>query len=212
MQEYIDGKITAQEGYERLELNDGRKSSPKAIFEWYARQRLKRLGLLRGREAKRRETASGSPMGEATWTFEPVCPDAYASASPKVFIVGVEPNDEGLRPARRDMGLWFCTARRNGYWGNPMFYRVTLLQLRAMLGKPAENKYQSEEDLSILAHLRYLDLKGAGGGAAVKGRQIVRDWVIEHLQQVVHYWVKDRPDITVLQGGHAHVVTLFVKW
>lgn len=113
----------------------------------------------------------GNGMDDAVWTFDPVYPEFYPTISPKVIVVGPEPNDNGLRPAR-DMGLWFRTAAAKGYWGNPTFYEETLRQVRAVLGDKRDNE--------ILQHMRYVDLKALGGDGSADEDEVAA-WVRGHL-------------------------------
>ncbi len=137
---------------------------------------------------------------EAEWTFNPVYPDEWDEMSRKVFIVGPEPNDQGLRPDRRDMGLWFRTAEQNDYWSNVKFFRGTLMQLGAVLREPINKPRE------ILKHLRYLDLKATGGTASVESPKTIRTWVRKNHRRVAEYWQDDKPNVTVLQGDYTQVV------
>jgi len=159
--------------------------------------------------ARRSEWALGGLQmknEESLWTFLPVYPEMWANISPRVFIVGAEPNDDQPRPAQKDMGEWFRTAYPdNGYWENPKFYRATMLQLRAVMGRPLKAPARVHEDKEDLRHLRYLDLKATGGRSRANTDEIA-GWVKEHIDDVISYWGEDRPDATVLQGNHAQKV------
>lgn len=207
IERYLRNEITLEAAAYVLGVaNDPRrKSSPEAVIRWYAREYRKTHGPVVSAQVKAKPASELSPDQPAeAWTFRPVYPGAYATIRPRVFIVGPEPNEEGVRPGQpgRDMGLWFRTAWKCNYWGNPKFFRGALLQLCAVLGKPVETADRAEGDLSILKHLRYIDLKAVGGGASVRMSQVIVEWVIGHIGEIVGYWVKDRPDVTVLQGDH----------
>ncbi len=211
IERYLRNEVTLEAAAHILGVvNDpGRKSPPDAVIKWYARKYRETRGPAASAHTKA-SPASGPLAAQPVrlWTFRPVYPGAWARIRPRVFIVGPEPNDEGLQPGRpgRDMGLWFRTAWKCNYWGNPKFFRGTLVQLCAALGKPVETVEQAETDLSIVKHLRYLDLKAAGGGASVRMRRDIAEWATEHIDDVAAYWLKDQPDVTVLQGGHAQWV------
>lgn len=139
-------------------------------------------------------------MHDVLWTFNPVYPEIYSTQSPKVIVVGAEPNEKGLRPDR-DMGLWFRTASANNFWGNSIFYQATLRQVRAVL--PADIAGQADD--AVLTHVRYVDLKAAGGGGKARKDQVAK-WARDHLHQVAGYWLNDRPTYTIIQGVHAQEV------
>ncbi len=143
-------------------------------------------------------------MEDRPWTFDPVYPEVYPTMSPKVIVVGADPNEGGRRPCRRDMGAWFRTASpTTAYWGNPTFYQATLEQVRACCHLTS----RAESDEEVLRHLHYVDLKASGGTGRATTRE-VGAWVRvpAHLSQIVGYWLNYRPEYTILQGVHAQRV------
>lgn len=136
-------------------------------------------------------------MAGALWTFDPPYPEDYPARSPKVIVAGAEPNDEGAEKLpRRDMGVAIRMQLTGGKYQR--YQRATLRQVRAVL--PADMKDQPDEE--VLKHLRYIDLKATGGRGRANKKEVAA-WVQapEHLHQVVGYWLNDRPEYTVLQGG-----------
>lgn len=61
VQAYMDDSITAEKAYAVLGLDDGRKSSPKAIMDWYARKRRRRLGIVDSGGPRKPATGRGTP-------------------------------------------------------------------------------------------------------------------------------------------------------
>lgn len=139
-------------------------------------------------------------MHDELWTFNPICPEIYPAKLPKVIVVGAEPNDKGLRPAR-DMGLWFRTAPSNNFWGNRIFYDATLQQVRAAL--PSDIAGQADE--VVLTHIRYVDLKATGGGGEARKTQVAKS-AFDQLDKIIGYWLDDRPTYTIIQGVIAQEV------
>lgn len=135
------------------------------------------------------------------WTFDPPYPEVYPAVLPKVIVVGAEPNDKGAKQVpRRDMGVGLRVQLSNDYSEWRAFHQATLRQVRAVLSDGAR---QSDED--VLKHLRCVDLKATGGTGTAATAEI-RSWVRAHVAQVIGYWLNDRPEYTILQGGHAQIV------
>ncbi len=135
------------------------------------------------------------------WTFDPPYPEDYFARSPKerVIVVGAEPNDKGADQLPcPDMGVVIREQLAGGKYQR--YHQATLQQVRAVLSNGA---LKSDED--VLKHLRYVDLKATGGTGSAN-RAEIRSWVQAHAAQVVGYWLNDRPENTIIQGGHAQVV------
>lgn len=141
------------------------------------------------------------------WTYSPVNPIQFHQSRPRVFIIGAEPIGGRPHPASVDMGDWFRLARRKNYWDNPSFYRAILLRLRAVLGLQASDQSYAEQDLSILKHMRYIDLKATEGTGAIPDPPVdVQNYVLDNIDQITGYWKSDTPEITVLLGWAAQRV------
>ncbi len=95
----------------------------------------------------------------------------------------------------RTWGCGFARHQRTITGVTRFFYGATLQQVRSVL--PAE--LAGKDDYITLRHVRYVDLKGAGGGGRAKEKEVA-DWVHGHLDEVVVYWTNDRPACTILQG------------
>jgi len=138
---------------------------------------------------------------DPTWKYGAVYPSLFGESTPRVFIIGAEPVGGRPQPASKDMGDWFRLAHEKNYWGDPNYYRGTLLRLRGVLGLPADNQSYAEQDLGILKHLRYIDLKATEGIGTIPDPPIrITNWVRSNIEQVTDYWKSDTPQVTVLMG------------
>jgi hypothetical protein len=147
-----------------------------------------------------------NPSG-SSWTYGPPYPRLFRQSEPRVFIVGVEPIGGRPHPSSRDMGDWFRLARRKDYWKDPHYYCGTMLRLRAVVGLPVDDLKYAEQDLSILRHLRYIDLKATEGSGSVPDPPIdIQNYVRNNINNIAQYWKSDTPKITVLLGWAAQRV------
>jgi hypothetical protein len=169
------------------------------------------------------ERTAEEPGGNTTslerprWTFQPACPQAFASSEPRVFLVGEEPNgDNWPRYEPRDMGYFFREGLRTRGFGNVKFLRASLLCLDGVL-RPLTIPPWPEwwENLTLAAllldHLLYLDLRAIEGGGRTKAageskRSRVLQYVKNNLNEIVDYWDRWKPSHTVLLGGIAREV------
>ncbi len=148
-----------------------------------------------------KDPGKGVDDAKRIWTFNPPYPEVYPAVSPKVIVVGAEPNDKGADQLPcRDMGVALRMQLSNVHGEYYPYHQEALRQMRAVLSDGAR---QSDED--VLKHLRYVDLKATGGTGKAATAEI-RSWVRAHVAQVIGYWLNDRPEYTILQGGHAQIV------
>lgn len=203
--QYVTGNLTYEQAAQALAeagvdfaglaaagLYEDTDAAIRADITWYARKVRKGLGLFTVRPAR----TSGKAKQELIWTFDPPYPEVHSAISPKVIVVGAEPNDNGAdQLPRRDMGVAIRVQLAGGEY--QPYHQVTLQQVRAV----AAADIASQSDEEILKHLRYVDLKATGGGGSANKKEVA-EWVRvpEHRQQVVGYWLEDRPAYTVLQG------------
>lgn len=144
------------------------------------------------------------------WTHEPPNRVTFEQATPKVFLVGPEPNGSNYPDNEpRDMGHYFQRGLSARGFGNVKFLRASLLQLDGVLRRPEKFPPDWWEDLEkakpLLQHLLYLDLRPYEGGGKTNEPR-VRQYVEQHLESIVSYWQRWKPSHMILQGGPAQRV------
>lgn len=116
-------------------------------------------------------------------------------------MVGVEPRGGKPHPPSKNMGEWLRLAPQKSYWENKRFYLGLLMRLRAVLEMPVDRLDRAEEDLSVLNHLHYVDLKATEGwGRITDPPTEIIDYVKANIEDIKVHWVSYMPEITVLLG------------